>query len=877
MPKTSSRCHTALTSKIPVIPHLMLIAFCMVWAATAPAQQEVTAAPQATFSQPVVPRLVNFSGKAADSQGKPISGIAGITFAIYKDQYQGAPLWLETQNVQADAKGNYTVQLGATKPNGLPLDLFSSGDARWLGVSVNGGIEQPRVLLLSVPYALKAADAETIGGLPPSAFVLANKAQSTATGIETAPGAPTAKNAPLALNPAVTGKGTFDFVPMWDSTSDIVNSLIFQKSSQVGINTITPAATLDVNGKSDVRDTLTLFPKGTDSTLAVNGTAFKVDQTGKMTFIPGQTFPGAGTITGISTASGSGLSGGGTSGPLNLKVPSAGIANTMLQHSNITLNANSAGGLTTPGSMTLGGTSTIGLKTCAANQVLEYNGTAWNCSSAGTGTITGVTAGTDLTGSGTSGNVTLNLDTSATDARYAQLSAPSNIFTGAIVAGGNIVSRSGVSAVNVTASSNSVINGQAAILGKNYAGQTLTGEIYAVAGVSGPTGTTGVLGRSDGASNTGSFYDNASTSSGVWADTGDTTSGNRQGVLATADEANAVLAVNNGRFYATMQLINQQTSGSAANVFTTRGTISPGVFGFCNIDTLGGLTCSGPVNAGTNSPNVPFAGPGLLVANTDATATIIAQSWTTGSGFIFAGKDHSGSIVSLVDNAGNIFANGKVTANAGFNGQCLQGNLFDTSPTNSCNMDLAEAYASAQATEPGDLVSLVPGAEATVRKSTGRYEALLLGVVSSNPGLVFDNGQTHLAGNNSQLITKDKTVIALAGRVPVKISIENGPIRVGDPLTSSSKSGVAMRARFAGKIIGYALEPANKPGKVLSFIQPGYNAAPEMQRLQRENLALRKQLKDLVSQVQIIRTELDRTPLRADLHTATTTPARPKN
>jgi hypothetical protein len=53
-------------------------------------------------------------------------------------------LWLETQNVQADAKGNYTVQLGATKPDGLPLDLFSSGEARWLGVTINGGTEQPR-------------------------------------------------------------------------------------------------------------------------------------------------------------------------------------------------------------------------------------------------------------------------------------------------------------------------------------------------------------------------------------------------------------------------------------------------------------------------------------------------------------------------------------------------------------------------------------------------------------------------------------------------------------------------------------------------------------------------------------------------------------
>jgi hypothetical protein len=78
----------------------------------------------------IVPRLINFTGTATDGQGKPIAGIAGITFSIYKDQYEGAPLWMETQNVNATSDGNYTVQLGATIAEGLPLDLFTSGEAR---------------------------------------------------------------------------------------------------------------------------------------------------------------------------------------------------------------------------------------------------------------------------------------------------------------------------------------------------------------------------------------------------------------------------------------------------------------------------------------------------------------------------------------------------------------------------------------------------------------------------------------------------------------------------------------------------------------------------------------------------------------------------
>jgi hypothetical protein len=94
---------------------------------------------------------------------------------------------------------------------------------------------------------------------------------------------------------------------------------------------------------------------------------------------------GGSGIAGVTTGSGSGLMGGGTSGTLNLSL----------------------------------------INTCATNQVLAWSGTAWACATPkGTGTITGVTAGTDLTGGGTSGKVTLNLDTT----QVPQLAA-ANVFT----------------------------------------------------------------------------------------------------------------------------------------------------------------------------------------------------------------------------------------------------------------------------------------------------------------------------------------------------------------------------------------------------------------------------------------------------------------
>src|SRR3984957_21091789 len=80
---------------------------------------------------------------------------------------------METQNVDADHLGNYSVMLGAATSAGLPTDLFANGEARWLAVQAQGQPEQTRIMLPALPYALKARDAETVGGLPASAFVLA--------------------------------------------------------------------------------------------------------------------------------------------------------------------------------------------------------------------------------------------------------------------------------------------------------------------------------------------------------------------------------------------------------------------------------------------------------------------------------------------------------------------------------------------------------------------------------------------------------------------------------------------------------------------------------------------------------------------------------
>ena len=189
-----------------------------------------------------VPNLIRYSGVLKDAS--PASTAVGVTFAIYKQQEGGAPIWMETQNVTLGRDGQYSVLLGSTTATGLPNDLFSQQEERWLGVQVQGQPEQPRVLLVSVPYAFKAHEADTLAGLPVSAFLRApTQDQSNPANNETNP------NESLRIKPGyLNGRGSTNYVPVWQNPYILGNSAIYQAGGNVGIGTTTPQAKLDVNG-----------------------------------------------------------------------------------------------------------------------------------------------------------------------------------------------------------------------------------------------------------------------------------------------------------------------------------------------------------------------------------------------------------------------------------------------------------------------------------------------------------------------------------------------------------------------------------------------------------------------------------------------------
>ena len=85
---------------------------------------------------------------------------------------------------------------------------------------------------------------------------------------------------------------------------------------------------------------------------------------------------------------------------------------------------------------------------------------------------------------------------------------------------------------------------------------------------------------------------------------------------------------------------------------------------------------------------------------------------------------------------------------------------------------------------------------------------MVAGIISTDPYRVMARG---ISGKP----------VALAGRVPCKVSAENGPIEIGDLLTTSSTPGHAMKAidPEVGNIVGKALEPLQKDkGKIMVLV-----------------------------------------------------------
>jgi hypothetical protein len=192
--------------------------------------------PAAAFGQSAqepsasVPRLINITGAFRPADGQPPAGVETVTLAIYADEQGGTPLWQETQTVTLDDRGRYALLLGATS-GGIPPEIFGSTAPHWPGTRFErpGEVEGQRVRLTSVPYALRAANADTLGGRPASDYLLATG--QTSDGMAATPATRSDVAAPA---------GTANFIPKYVDGINFGDSVLYNAGTQVGLGTTTP-------------------------------------------------------------------------------------------------------------------------------------------------------------------------------------------------------------------------------------------------------------------------------------------------------------------------------------------------------------------------------------------------------------------------------------------------------------------------------------------------------------------------------------------------------------------------------------------------------------------------------------------------------------
>jgi hypothetical protein len=199
-------------------------------------------------------------------------------------------------------------------------------------------------------------------------------------------------------------------------------------------------------------------------------------------------------------------------------------------------------------------------------------------------------------------------------------------------------------------------------------------------------------------------------------------------------------------------------------------------------------------------------GPVISISGNSATSTISFFGATTTA--LTAGGG-----VSL--NAANrnmlIIGNGKTQANVAVvngnicidnDGWCSPATTTGTGATGQImsrrslvgGFDLAEMYSSDGTLQAGDIV--MSTGFTNVAKATTSVG--VIGVVSTDPGSILGSGPDGSISN--------PVPVALAGRVPVKVSLEGGPIAVGDRIALSSLPGVGKKAGALDTFVGTALQ-----------------------------------------------------------------------
>ncbi|HUY62504.1 MAG TPA: DUF5011 domain-containing protein, partial [Candidatus Paceibacterota bacterium] len=222
-----------------------------------------------------------------------------------------------------------------------------------------------------------------------------------------------------------------------------------------------------------------------------------------------------------------------------------------------------------------------------------------------------------------------------------------------------------------------------------------------------------------------------------------------------------------------------------------------------NSGTKVGIGTTSPWATLSVNPN-GITGPAFVIGSSTATSFIVSNGGNVGIGT--SSPETTLTVVGAICAARPA---GTQTTACG----TTQGEIYANSSSLTGGYDVAETYTTADSSvAAGDVVTIDPSRPVAIMKASSP-SSTFLGVVSTHPGLTLGTQST------------TTRAVALAGRVPVKVSLADGPIKIGDRLTvSTSSPGVAVKLVGPGTYFGQALEPyatSTKQGTVLAFINPG--------------------------------------------------------
>ena len=153
--------------------------------------------------------------------------------------------------------------------------------------------------------------------------------------------------------------------------------------------------------------------------------------------------------------------------------------------------------------------------------------------------------------------------------------------------------------------------------------------------------------------------------------------------------------------------------------------------------------------------------------------------------------------------------NVRLTSGSGASLTFADGTTQSTAYTGTCTATGGDYAESVDVTgdksgyEPGDVIVLDPESPGHFLLSSEPYSLLVAGIYSTKPGYVGrrQKGDPKLA--------KAEIPMAMIGIVPTKATTENGPIKIGDQLVTSSRPGYVMkgtdRTQMNGSVVGKAM------------------------------------------------------------------------